>query len=981
MFYNYNQALIYLLIKKMTIQPISSQPESFPSATNSTAIDVAQNQQPHDADFLVFKQYAEERLVKRYPYQEVYFPIIEWFKVGIMEFLLENFLIQEKRIISQFIEGRSNTSMNDIEYEYYRLIGKYKKTHSPTALIKFLEHGEKIIKQYRPEALKNNPVYESAIKLFRLNRLDLLNKDLHYFTENTTPYLELDSGNKIVLEMKALRHVSRGLMRFIDVREFTKSKLEEQLKKLKCESSLNFNSPIEKNCNILAENPTLKPEEKKEIQRVFQSTYFQFKQHWKDFQKAQEQFFSKGFFTDSTYAIGCETAFAVRPNGPMLTKQHVEALAKNTNWNDPEQCKLYITRFIDMYSTFLPHVKEISQFIYSHITVLKEEAAFLKDFHLYLRMGNLNQLQILPNQMDKVIVVEVATFSKNLSTDRRLLMRLGSLFVKGDMKELLQFRAVFTAFESYFDEYLLFNDFLLTSTIAVADTYQQEIPVLLLSKYNSVKQHAEILLSEKSHIKPSPQTAKSQKKPEKIPDAAPTPDTLDTQPTDLNDNSVLNPIAPVNIFQTLQDARSDITQWFTQLSKGCTAFGTHQALADAASHYDELLCIMRRFLEQSKQPLSRQALAVFIVSCINHGCLATEQTLSALEREGNHISTPKELSSILSHDLLTIFLNCPLPAGSISPLWREWIKNSSSGVVWVRELNTCKIGSSPLETLLAKTRLFAEGNEALSATNLIRDLLKFLDNAIVLNTKLQHQICVAKGAVLSQEYEATCYAFKHNMRTVFKNIADTSLSISSTSSSHPNISALRNLLGSKKLGMQVEHLLTYLDVEMQQPYLNPYEARLHLRTILRFNQVLMEKILRILLGEIKPDAYFEKEDHDLSVMVVELGLSEKDFLMDEWAWLNQGRSIHQITRYMRAYDSIPKKRTKLMETIERAFHMASQISEKQAMTYQFDLTQNFQIANPEVASKLETVKAAAQYDVDLVRQILEKIFISLNYTS
>jgi hypothetical protein len=440
-------------------------------------------------------------------------------------------------------------------------------------------------------------------------------------------------------------------------------------------------------------------------------------------------------------------------------------------------------------------------------------------------------------------------------------------------------------------------------------------------------------------------------------------------------------------FQSLQHTREKVKESFTSLSVNCSSYGTKEAILNAQSHYDELLCIMRRFLENSKHPLSRQTISTFIIHCIQHGFLGAEQMLSALEREGNQIADRNELNMILNHDLIRILINCPLEAGPIPQNLREWIRYARLGEYWLRDLNACEVGNPSVQNLLAKLKLFAESNNAFTAENLIEEALGFAEKSALLCENLQLQIDALKTQPSAQQKQLA-QSFKKSFRSACQSVSNACTHLSITSeksslSSNPvkeliekiRKTTLPNTIAYTLFDIASNHL-PHLEAELQsQLYLNPFEARLHLRTVLRLNQHIVEKVLRALLSEYQPERNFRLEEHDLSVMVLALGMDQIDFSQEEWDWLNAGKMIHQMTRYLESYNSTQTNRkTDLVKKVEKTFYGADEIAQKQSMDNHYGLDQGFTIADKEISYKLDAVKDLAKDDLALMHSILDKIF-------
>lgn len=923
--------------------------------------------------------------------------------------LAKNQLPQNKDPIGRLLF--QNTSLTKtqlrlkIEHCLYLAVGSFKVSKDPYFLIEFLKKSIEIIEK---NDLQYGFNFKWLIKLLETKNLPLLNQSCYELAKAKQP-------TDIIAGADCYEFVAVNLACLFDTEDVCHDRLQEKL-----ELELIHQLAIPEVALNLSQGFT--QEELACLQQAYASLHLTSLKQFEEF---------RGFFLPLQRYV----------KEVCLSKvnyfKHFSDLKGEVTENMKNQVKLKIKQHVPFLKSYMSFANEISRY-FDPPKELINNYVVLKNFHAYLQFGNCETLRqklnqkngISLEQLKKAIIEEVTIFFQQLPQDSTLSAKV-ALF-STENPQVNQCRVYWSHHQQYFAHLTYLKIALLREIIPLTQLRSEIILNCIQQEEELAQQALDKLLQEEAiaqqaqnnfSIDTKQKKTKNQKKgknPKKgnrgasaqklLPvnsslssnintAQAKTPLNLSTQqakdgnsqsssssqklPSQNNLVAQAQPAA-LTPFQQLLMTRTHANTSLQSLKGQCTAFGVQEALDCAQSHYDELLCIMRRFLEQPKK-FSKQMISVFLTQWIQHGFLATEQILTAMGDQEKQIQNRAELLPVLSHNLSNLLLNCPLKTGAIPLELRDWIWHTRLGEIWIREEQNYYNGNTSLQNLLANIKQFVNGSSPFKAQKLIKDVLYFMSNAVKLYENLHMQSISLKPPLSISPAQEFKKHFLESCQRVEIAIESLPEELNQALPFESPLIHLREMLEKYRANSAspivrygltdvLENLLPTLEMEMQaQGFLNPFEARLHLRTVLRYNQWAMEKILRTLLNEFYPEANFEKKDHNLSEMVLILGMKQQDFTHQEWYWLTSGQTIHHLVRYFTNHQATQQKRqSDFIKRLEDAFVAAHQITIKQPIDADYALNQGFQITG-ETLTKLNMVKAVASEDTQLMQSILSKV--------
>lgn len=968
-----------------------------------------------DKDLWIFQAYAQY-LRDAYPQSThaATFPLIDWI-ASCLNTLIYEITTSQPKYIPSFLPSDEEPSdgFYAVQRAIYLALADFKLTKNPESLLRILEKGKQAIE--KEKSIERESLWvkdlEPIILLLKTKRIDLLSQNSLSFLSN-----ENNSLTKQIAFSSAQEALPFMIIHYdtLIINADTLGSVLAHYLKPHSRKSWDFREKNQQSIDGLPElaksfaQDRLSSEEAALIKNAFKNISYEFfeesncgaeyiiytaSRHFDETFLKTVHIPQNFYFAIEQYMLSRNIAFKTVSQGN-LTQTYKPK-------NDIiKQCSALFKSNQEAYLSLLPKIQEICIY-FDNIKKVIQLCTVIKDFHLYLKFGDLEPLRQKlsdgydPDQLKKVLIEQVTLFSQALRTDHNLLIQVIPFLQKESF--IKEFRSFCVTQDTFYNTIIELRKTILDSMIPLAEMYGDYMSKFLEDETIASNNAASLLQSDKGssqrknkkekaknilpsmaavansgHI-PAETTTKIADGKSEIDDATPTPIPV-----------ALSPLQPMQKARdNMQQARSTLKSNLRNLSVACTKDKTKQAVANALIHYDEILCVMRRFLEQSTQP-QRQPIAHFILNCVEQGFLAAEQMLTALELESNQsdnqalTTDDREQPAARSHDLHSIFIKCRLPGGPLSLNLRDWIRKSSRVEFEIRDLKACEIKEPTSQNLLAKTNnYFAHGNNAFTSQSLIEEAMLFVKNSVNLCEYLQNQLYATKQKPSNEQkllFKSVTDGFRLACQSVMEVAELLPASFDKSTPSHPMIASLHQILQeygtspSKEIQYRAkdiaENSLPYLETELQmQSHLNPYEARLHLGFILRRCQWAAEKTLRALLNE--TDTRFERDNHDLTAMVTALGMAEKDFTPAEWNWLSSGKAVHFLARYFSSLGSAPNNK------LEKAFEAAYQISQTQPLNADYGANEGFMIAGTE--KQLAEVKAMAKEHLELLYSILKKI--------
>lgn len=178
------------------------------------------------------------------------------------------------------------------------------------------------------------------------------------------------------------------------------------------------------------------------------------------------------------------------------------------------------------------------------------------------------------------------------------------------------------------------------------------------------------------------------------------------------------------------------------------------------------------------------------------------------------------------------------------------------------------------------------------------------------------------------------------------------------------------------------NLVLQLQEEMHyHELLQPVDAYLHVSTVLLLDQMIAERYFYSLL-DAKDIAYDREEiDHDLVKLVGQLGMNQKNFSPEEWAFLSRGKGTRLLTRYPATCDAAWKKRRPpSLRSLATVVGDAISIAQKERFQAPYSLEEGFEIGDKGLLKKINQLKALVETDIALLASIMKKVEQAVNQT-
>lgn len=349
-----------------------------------------------------------------------------------------------------------------------------------------------------------------------------------------------------------------------------------------------------------------------------------------------------------------------------------------------------------------------------------------------------------------------------------------------------------------------------------------------------------------------------------------------------------------------------------------TEAGTQEVLKSGLNNLEDLYSMAQAMNTQSA--IGRDRLHAFVVDCIRHSTSAAEHMLTALYRKINAVRNPNPMGPIFKNNLYLIYEFCrhkaPFPA-----LLVESLRQANRGETLSRNISECKLQGSKVQALLAKTRLFLQGNDALSPDQLLSQTYALCTEMI--------DVCQECYRHLEKDNKtpsdpAQVFSL---FRTSFKKPPPVALNPAPFKVENPSLISIRQCLeelckkctsmqAKSRLQNVLNHLLHLLETEMQPSALKPSQLHLHCKSVMLKSQTIAQEVLMALCNLLLQS---DVQEMELTRLQEKLGMQPKDFTAQELEFLQKGSQLPELLNAVPDFKGIRKKMaTPLVRTVNDA---------------------------------------------------------------
>ncbi len=746
--------------------------------------------------------------------------------------------------------------------------------------------------------------------------------------------------------------------------------------------------------HLLAENQGLTAQQKFDIKYIFERTEMDIDQKNNEFWANTLRVFDDIMINYSV--VSCDETLNIFQIGE-----------KNAQGYDLD----YVHKHREKYDNFIPRVRELHRWIIESTRDLLEISLMSTYLPLYLKCGNLDQLKA---QLDEKKIFHRGKFQK-------ILFRELKLFVNEYNNDPIQFEKIKGILAQN-------NSLRLSFFYCYENGYER---FLKLMKFSQVELGLPLARADEcmANLFFRPPQKVTPSRAVETPKARTYKENAEKDFPEKGEGKTPEKEASSN--QQLQEIKDKMIRHAERVKSECIGFGSQKALTNANIHLAGLLVTMKRLLDH-KKVLNRKEFLFFILKIVEHGSLAAEQMLTALNIESNQLKTAGDLSEHLSHNLAYILFRCKFNKKDLGSKYREWIHDINGGTIYVRNLHQCSIQENSVQKLLAKANNFSQGQKsAFTGDEILQDLLKYFNKIGFLCIELQtfieetrtpvsckplsknakrRQQKYAKGQGnastqgLRESFLRLCLTVKKELSQLQitdehqsnhdseeseteKNLA--LLTSEQTPPFQPITAPIRKILDDIRLDPTLplsihedldtiqNNLLLQLEEEMRyHASLQPFHTYLHVSTILLLNQMIAEKYFYSLLNTKGIPYRFDEIDHDLVKLVSLLGMCEEDFdkEKEEWGFLSRGKETRLLARYPGTCDAAYKKKiapalTPLVKFISDAIAVAQNADFEKP----YALEDDYKLGNKNLEAKINGVKILIKKDIEILLSIMEKV--------
>lgn len=629
----------------------------------------------------------------------------------------------------------------------------------------------------------------------------------------------------------------------------------------------------------------------------------------------------------------------------------------------------FLKKHREIFENFIPRIQETKEVILQAAEEVGHYTSILKNMYSYLKFGDLKRLKTRLEKegacfkrYETIFFEELNLFTKQLEWDHDLASKTTDYLAKRSNEGIRLFAIGNQRLNQFVEKVGALTHVLLDGLMQEAEEIKKDLVMTPTKR------------SRRSRRKNHPKVENSEKN-EKEKEV---------------ENSLLNvpfiekklpeTTKVVTLEERLQITRDNLKHHLVDLAKECHEMGFEESVINVHHHVEDLLSLIYRFFNQSTT-LSPEQLVGFVIDCVRRGSLMTEQLLMGLRLKTNPVDSQEKLGEAYSHDLYSILIHCKFFAGPLSATMRKWIRETSRGDIFVRDIYKWDQNSSFVKGLLAKAKYFLQGNTEITPQEIIKDVFVYLMKIGELSEHLQKQIIAPdpkskkyahKGF---HDFSELCLSFSQELSKRSVSIVSLSLNDSPLA---PITQTLKELQSHSDNQYDFENVfqnfLPHLRAEMQpQNTLHPIYEHLHLGNVLLLNQMMAEEIFLALIDECQ-SPLVDWEEHDLFALVKHLGMRQTDFSKEELDFLNRGKATRQIVRYPASFKrSLSKDRKSNVSNILQVLHKAKMNSAKEKFSHLLDLEDGYQIGDKAQASVHKKTKALALKDVEILSIILNKV--------
>lgn len=627
----------------------------------------------------------------------------------------------------------------------------------------------------------------------------------------------------------------------------------------------------------------------------------------------------------------------------------------------------FIRKNRSFFKSLLPRIQESYEVIVSTGVTILQDLKRIKIMYLYFLFGDLEKLKRRLETEDnrfrcyeRILFEEMDSFSKQLDEDGILVKKV-ALFLRDpanhDIK--LHREACKELMASMTQKGLVIQAFL---ELPLKNAEQTLKDLFCVMSEEDLRLKASLRQKEKE-VELSPEGPALEKEVE-------TP----VQMLILN-NDLQTEIKEVTLGESFENIRRKLKFSLSNLSKNCRHHGSSEAIFNAHNHIEDLLCLMHRFIHQT-EVLSVEQLYAFVIDCVRHGTLLTEQLLTALMLETNQAKEAEDLNAVLTHNLYSILIHCKFPKGPLPANIRSWIRETNRGDILVRDASKWSEENTFVQGLLNRVRGCAQGDSSVNPHVVIQDVFTYLRRIGKISEHLHRQFAGTKKISEHEDKENGFRDFSNHCAIFSKKLSQKPVKTTELESNCEHLKSIEQTLKNfeSKLGFEFENvfqnLLPHLRAEREsQKTMHPLDLHIHLGHVLLDNQMIVEEVL---LNLIDDEAFLEEwQEHDLIALVKHLGMTRKNFTNHEWDFLNRGKATRKIVRYPRSYQA---GKTVAGKGLFQFLQSTKVNSEREKFSHKLDLEEGYQIGDRKMAEVYAKTKTLALKDIEMLSQILNKVY-------
>lgn len=568
----------------------------------------------------------------------------------------------------------------------------------------------------------------------------------------------------------------------------------------------------------------------------------------------------------------------------------------------------------EIYDEIIVQFEEVCKWLLDKTLVIQNKFSILKDFLLYLKLGNLDKIANLPVyhstvQFESLVIDEIKTFQKQLDANR-VKKILSAIDECPWIKEL---RAMNTAHEQVFSGIAQISQYALSDVIEICRQCHGNLPSRAASPARTISVSSKNDDFEPSTIESDPDE-KSAQETESFDYASTT-----TAEQKITSSKQVN-TKEYSLVTAVQCLEGNFANQLSSLLQANNSMGFQDAIKNSSDHLDDLLTEIRRFERILKGTIYKDDFFCTLINFVNHGTLLTEQLLTALLCKTKSYKTENDLKAAFTHQLPLLLSGCRFGNFHISQTTRNTIYFTNCGEILSRNLSTLienapSTSNSSIEGLLAAAYSWMLSQDNQKPDQLIHASIEYLAkilNAcnelcmlIKTNDKSQRKILLAEKeqiAIMVSHLQKSLLDTANKMQIIPQNQLKNQFS-DQLNEIDQHITGFLNhpplpLLIRKGFENLQNNYLRRLKTELQYHDHLPYkELRLHYCNVLMLNQFIAEEFCTLLVQFKKIHVDMNEIDHNLVKLVQLLGFELKHFSKEGQNFLKSGKDVRALTRY------------------------------------------------------------------------------------